>query len=135
MILEKYDDVLNGEKGRITRVKGASGGEIEGTVEQYTDAIDGDSIVMTIDMGVQSIVEKYLELACIDNKCTDGGNVVVMEPFTGNILAMATYPTYNLNEPYQIVDSELKSKWNELSSKERKVRNISKNPKHVHLIS
>lgn len=115
----KYDDVLNGEKGRITRIKDASGGEIEGTVEKYSDAIDGDSIVMTIDMGVQSIAEKYLEEACIDNKCTDGGNVVIMEPETGNILAMVTYPNYNLNEPFEIVDEELKSKWDTLSDKER----------------
>ena len=115
----KYDEVLSGTKGRITRVKDASGGEVEGTVEQYTEAIDGDGVVMTIDMGVQSIVEKYLEAACIDNKCTDGGNVIVMEPSTGNILAMATYPTYNLNEPYEIVDEGLKSKWNSLSDKEQ----------------
>ena len=115
----KYDEVLNGEKGRITKVKDGSGKDVAGTVEQYTEAVDGDSLVLTIDMGVQSIVEKYLELACIDNKCTDGGNVIVMEPSTGNILAMATYPTYNLNEPYQIVDSDMQSKWNELSSKEK----------------
>ena len=115
----KYDDILNGEKGRITRIKDAAGGEIEGTVEKYSDAIDGDSIVMTIDMGVQSIAEKYLEEACIDNKCTDGGNVVIMEPETGNILAMVTYPNYNLNEPFEIVDEELKSKWDTLSDKEK----------------
>lgn len=115
----KYDKILNGEKGRITRIKSASGGEVEGTVEQYTEAIDGDSIVMTIDMGVQSIVEKYLEAACIDNKCTDGGNVVMMEPSTGNILAMATYPSYNLNEPYEIVDENIKNAWDGLSDKER----------------
>lgn len=115
----KYDEVLNGEKGRITKVKDGSGKDVAGTVEKYTEAVDGYGLVLTINMGVQSIVEKYLELACIDNECTDGGNVIVMEPTTGNILAMATYPTYNLNEPYQIVDSELKSKWSELSSKER----------------
>ena len=115
----KYDDILNGEKGRITRIKDASGGEIEGTVEKYSEATDGDSIVMTIDMGVQSIAEKYLEEACIDNKCTDGGNVVIMEPSTGNVLAMVTYPNYNLNEPFEIVDGELKSKWDTLSDKER----------------
>ena len=115
----KYDEVLNGEKGRITKVKDGSGKDVAGTVEQYTEAVDGDSLVLTIDMGVQSIVEKYLELACIDNECTDGGNVIVMEPSTGNILAMATYPTYNLNEPYQIVDSDLQNKWSELSTKER----------------
>ena len=115
----KYDDILNGEKGRITRIKDASGGEIDGTVEKYSEAIDGDSIVMTIDMGVQSIAEKYLEEACIDNKCTDGGNVVIMEPSTGNVLAMVTYPNFNLNEPFEIVDEELKSKWDTLPDKER----------------
>ena len=115
----KYDKVLNGTKGRITRIKDASGGEVEGTVEKYTDAIDGNSIVMTIDMGVQSIAEKYLEAACIDNKCSDGGNVVIMEPTTGNILAMATYPSYNLNAPYEVVDENIKSIWDTLSDKEK----------------
>jgi len=70
-------------------------------------------------MGVQSIAEKYLEEACIDNVCTDGGNVIIMEPETGNILAMATYPSYNLNEPYEIVDEELKNVWDTLGNKER----------------
>ncbi len=115
----KYDNILNGTKGRITRIKDASGKEVEGTIEQYIDAIDGNSLVTTIDMGVQSIAEKYLEEACIDNKCTDGGNVVIMEPSTGNILAMATYPSYNLNEPYQIIDETLKQNWDSLSSKEK----------------
>ena len=115
----KYDETLSGTKGRITRVKDAAGKEIEGTVEQYIEAVDGDSIVLTIDTAIQSIVEKYLENACIDNKCTDGGNVIVMDPGTGNILAMATYPTYNLNEPYTIVDEELKFNLDLLSSKEK----------------
>jgi len=115
----KYDDILNGKKGRITKVKDGAGRDIVGTVEEYTDAIDGNSIVMTIDTAIQSIVEKYLENACIDNECTDGGNIIVMEPSTGNILAMATYPTYNLNEPYTIVDEELKNAWGELSNEKR----------------
>ena len=115
----KYDSVLQGTKGRITKVKDASGKEVEGTVEEYQEAIDGKDIVMTIDMGVQSIAEKYLELACIDNKCTDGGNVVIMEPKTGNIIAMATYPTYNLNDPYTVTDNEISQKWQELSNKEK----------------
>ncbi len=115
----KYDNVLSGTKGRITRVKDGSGKEIDGTVEQYTSATDGNGIITTIDMGVQSIVEKYLEEACIDNKCTDGGNVIVMNPTNGDILAMATYPTYNLNKPYEIVNNELSEKWDALSTKER----------------
>ena len=115
----KYDNILSGEKGRITKVKDASGKDVAGTVEQYTSAVDGKAIVSTIDIGIQSIVEKYIEEACIDNVCTDGANVLVMEPSTGNILAMATYPNYNLNKPYEIVDENLKNIWDSLSNSEK----------------
>ena len=47
------------------------------------------------------------------------GNVVIMNPNNGDILAMATYPGYNLNDPYTINDEELKSIWNTLQSSER----------------
>ena len=70
-------------------------------------------------MTIQSIAEKYLEEACIDNACTDGGNIVVMNPKTGDILAMATYPSYNLNEPYTINDSELLAVWDTLEQSEK----------------
>lgn len=115
----KYDTTLQGEKGRITRVKDASGKEVDGTVEKYTDAVDGKDIVTTIDMTVQSIAEKYLEDACIDNECTDGGNIIIADPTTGDILAMATYPSYNLNSPYEINDEELKNIWDTISDKEQ----------------
>lgn len=68
----KYDEILSGTKGKITRVSDAKGGVLEGTVEEYIPAIDGDSLMLTIDATIQSIVEKHLEEACIDNVCTDG---------------------------------------------------------------
>lgn len=68
----KYNETLSGTKGKITRVNDARGGILDGTVESYEAAIDGDSLVLTIDATVQSIVEKHLEEACIDNVCTDG---------------------------------------------------------------
>ena len=76
----KYDEILSGTKGKITRVSDAKGGRLEGTVEEYISAIDGDSIVLTIDSTIQSIVEKYLEEACIDNVCTDGRKYHNNEP-------------------------------------------------------
>ena len=115
----KYDETLSGTKGKIIRVRDAKGGTLDGTVEEYVPAINGDSLVLTIDSTIQSIVEKHLEEACIDNVCTDGGNVVIMNPNNGDILAMATYPGYNLNDPYTINDEELKSIWNTLQSGER----------------
>lgn len=74
---------------------------------------------MSIDATIQGIAEKYLKEACIDNKCTDGGNIIVMNPKTGDILAMAGYPDYNLNTPYETIIDELKSNWNNLSETEQ----------------
>ena len=115
----KYNEILQGKKGRITKVKDASGKEIDGTVEKYSNAEDGKGIVSTIDMTIQSIAEKYLEDACIDNKCTDGGNIIIEDPTNGDILAMVTYPNYNLNNPYEINTEELKENWSNLSNKEQ----------------
>ena len=54
---------------------------------------------VAIQIFTEGIAEKYLEEACIDNACTDGGNIIIMNPQTGDILAMAGYPNYNLNHP------------------------------------
>ena len=114
-----YEEELQGEKGKITKVTDANGGEIEGEGEEYISAIDGNSLVLSIDATIQGIAEKYLKEACIDNKCTDGGNIIVMNPKTGDILAMAGYPDYNLNTPYETIIDELKSNWNNLSETEQ----------------
>lgn len=115
----KYNDELSGTAGSISRSTDATGEALGTEGEKYTSAIDGNSIKLSIDMTIQSIAEKYLEEACIDNVCTDGGNVVIMNPKTGDILAMATYPNYNLNEPYAINNEELKSNWDNLESSEK----------------
>ena len=115
----KYDDVLSGTAGSISRATDATGEEIGTDGEVYTPAVNGDDIVLSIDMTIQSIVEKYLAEACIDNSCTDGGNIVVMNPKTGDILAMATYPSYNLNEPYTINNDELKRNWDNMEQSEK----------------
>lgn len=115
----KYDEILKGKKGSISKTTDAKGKNIEDTEEKYTEAISGNSIELTIDKNIQQIAEKYLEDACIDNKCTDGGNVLIMNPQNGDILAMATYPNYNLNEPFKINNPELEAVWDTLSSEEK----------------
>ena len=115
----KYDNELKGEKGSIQRHTDARGGEIGEEGENYVPAVDGNDLVLTIDLNIQSIVEKYLEEACIDNECTDGGNVVIMNPQNGDILAMATYPSYNLNEPYEPYTDELKQNWDSMSGSDK----------------
>ena len=115
----KFEDILKGSQGKIIRVTDAKGGEIGREGEDYIAAVDGKDIVLSIDMTIQSIAEKYLKQACIDNVCTDGGNIVMMNPKTGDILAMATYPSYNLNSPYEITDENLKQNWESLTATER----------------
>ena len=115
----KYDEQLKGKQGSIRRHTDAKGGEIGDEGENYVAAVDGNDLILTIDFTIQSIAEKYLEEACIDNKCTDGGNIVAMNPQNGDILAMATYPSYNLNEPYEAYTEELKQNWNQLEQGEK----------------
>lgn len=115
----KYDKELKGEQGAIQKQTDAKGGEIGEEGEQYISAVDGNDLVLTIDLNIQSIVEKYLEEACIDNKCTDGGSIIVMNPQNGDILAMANYPNYNLNEPYEPYTEELKTVWDSLEQKDK----------------
>ena len=110
-----YEEELQGEKGKITKVTDANGGEIEGEGENYIDAKDGNNLVLGIDATIQGIAEKYLKEACIDNKCTDGGNIIIMNPKNGDILAMAGYPDYNLNDPYNTIIEELKPNWENMS--------------------
>ena len=74
--------------------------------EEHIDSVSGDDLVLTIDMNVQSIVEKYIEEACIDNVCTDGASIILMNPKNGNIWAMANYPDYDLNSPYTLENAE-----------------------------
>ena len=115
----KFNEILSGKTGSISKATDAKG-QVMGTEgENYVSAVDGDSIVLSIDMTIQSIVEKYLEEACIDNICTDGGNIVAMNPKTGDILAMATYPSYNLNEPYIINNEEMKANWENINQEEK----------------
>ncbi len=115
----KYDKELKGKQGSIQRHTDAKGGEIGTEGENYVPAIDGNDLVLTIDYTIQSIAEKYLEEACIDNVCTDGGNIVIMNPQNGDVLAMATYPTYNLNQPYEPYTEELKQNWEQMEQAEK----------------
>lgn len=113
----KYDDELRGSNGRIQRQTNATGESLG--EEDYISATDGNNLFLTIDMTIQSIVEKYLEEACIDNICTDGGSIIAMDPRNGNLLAMATYPNYNLNTPYEPNTDELKMSWDNMEQKEK----------------
>ena len=99
-IESKWDSVLTGTPGKIVSSKGSDQKEIPNAEETYISAENGSNLTLTIDLNIQSIVEKYLKQAVDDNNCKKGGNAIVMNPKNGDILAMACYPDYNLNSPY-----------------------------------
>lgn len=118
-IEQSWNDVLTGTPGKVTTSKDAYKEEIPDQNQEYIAAEDGSDLVLTIDFNIQSIVEKYLKQAVQENVCTRGGVAVAMRPSTGDILAMATYPDFNLNTPFEPNTEELKSKWDSLESSEK----------------
>lgn len=118
--IESYwDDVLKGVAGKITTLGDAVSEEIPDTNLEYIPAENGSNITLTLNINVQKTIEKYIKQAVEENNCEYGGNVIVMNPQTGDILGMATYPDYNLNEPFTPNTEELLTKWDTLSSEER----------------
>lgn len=113
-----WDSVLTGTPGKIVSSKGSNQQEIPNAEETYISAENGSDLTLTIDLNIQTIVEKYLKQAVENNSCSRGGNVIVMEPSTGDILAMACYPDYNLNDPYT-PNSTLAQTYSSLSSEEK----------------
>ena len=114
----EWDDTLKGTFGRIVATTDVNKNIISDESEQYVPAENGSDIYLTIDVNVQSVVEKYLKQAVQENKA-DSGTVIIMDPTDGDILAMANYPTYNLNEPFEINDKKLKKTWDDLSNEEQ----------------
>ncbi len=97
-----YDDALKGVPGRIVSANKISGLELPDNYENYVEAQPGKSVVLTIDETIQHFAEKYLENARIEHQLQEGAACIVMDVKTGEILAMATKPDYDLNKPFEI---------------------------------
>lgn len=113
-----YEKELAGEDGRIVGSIDGGGNETPYEEEEYIEPKNGNSLVLTVDATIQSIVEKNLSKAVKENDAVKGA-CIVMRPKTGEILAIANYPDFNLNDPFTINDEELKSKWDTMSSTEK----------------
>jgi len=89
-----FNGELKGKSGKINEQLDALGQSI--LVGEYTktNPIDGRDVVLTINRAVQYIVEDQLEEG-VKKHGAVSGSVVVMDPFTGNVVAMANYPTYH----------------------------------------
>lgn len=110
-----WNSTLTGTPGKITTAQNAAQDIISDSNENYIPAENGSNITLTVDINIQTIAEKYLKQAVIENNCKRGGNIIIMDPETGDILAMATYPDYDLNSPFT-PNSTLADDWDSLSS-------------------
>ena len=127
-----YDSILKGTSGEIVTSTDASQSEIPNSEQSFIEAQNGYNITLTLDVNIQTIVEKYLKEAVENNSCSKGGNAIVMNPKSGDILAMASYPNYDLNSPYTPT-SYYANNWDNLSQTEKtsrlyemwKVRSVS----------
>ena len=113
-----YDSELSGNPGKIVASFDGGGRETPFTQEQYIAAEDGKDIVLTIDATIQSIVEKYLSKA-VEENIAEYGSIVIMRPSTGEVLAMANYPTFDPNDPFTPNTQELKDKWDDMTVTQR----------------
>ncbi len=100
-----YDEELSGVPGRVVTTQQTTGLDSGTNYENYIEAQDGSSVVLTIDEVIQGYVEKHLENARVANKLEQGAAAIVMDVKTGDILAMSSKPDYDLNEPFAITDA------------------------------
>ena len=100
-----YDRLLRGKEGVGIQIHDAFGRPILSEASQKSSKIDGSSLILTINRSIQFLVEKRLKDA-IENYQAQAGMIGVMDPKTGDILAMSSFPSFEpLN--YQDYDEKL----------------------------
>lgn len=91
------DEQLAGVDG-AQKIEQVNGRAIPTSVQENIDPIDGKNARLTIDRDLQALAERALADR-VKEADAEGGDVVVMDPITGNIMAMATFPQFNPNDP------------------------------------
>lgn len=92
---EKY---LKGVKGYALEESDVNGVKIDNTLSTYIPPIDGCNVKLTIDVNIQQIVENALKVLCEEQK-PKTATAIVMNPNTGEIVAMSSKPSFDLNNP------------------------------------
>lgn len=93
-----YDDQLKGVPGRLFAIHDAFGNPILNDIRE-DKKVDGRTLVLNIDRFVQFVAEQSLEKG-VNDYGAQGGSVVIMEPQTGKIIAMASYPKFDPKNYY-----------------------------------
>ena len=98
-----FEDQLKGAPGSLAQERDATGAWIFGTRRDLVPAVNGDNLILTVDKNIQFKAEAVLKDA-VDKNGADSGSVIVMDPHSGAVLAMASYPTFDPNEFNKVTD-------------------------------
>lgn len=116
-----YDKYLNGTPGKWIKTTDAKGRQLPYGGEKLYEAEDGLSVVLTLDETIQHFAEKAALESLLKNNAKNV-SVIVMEPKSGDVLAMVTKPDYDPNNPREPIDEEIKAQWKDLPHQELEKR-------------
>lgn len=103
-----FDSILRGDLGFLSGERDTSGRIIGVAANEFRAATDGSDVVLTIDRVVQSFAEQELQKG-VERYRAERGSILVMNPKTGAILAMATYPTFDPNAYFAVRDARVQT--------------------------
>lgn len=97
-----YNKYLSGVDGRTVSAKDSNGKELPYRYSKTFEPKDGDDVYLTIDREIQYILEKHLKEMTEEHDVKNRSCAIMMNPKTGAILGMATYPSFDLNDPTEL---------------------------------
>jgi len=112
-----YNDYLTGVPGRTVVNTDAYGRELPFGYNEYYESQDGLGVVLTIDEVIQHYSESSAEKVLSDYNAKRA-TIVVMDPNNGDILAMASKPDYDPNDPKKPIDEKIQAEWANLPNEE-----------------
>ena len=103
----RYEEALEGQSGLVVSAKDNAGNDMMYAYEQYFAAQNGSDLTLTLDATIQYYLEKGLESMTDKFAAANGATGIIMDVKTGGILAMASYPNYDLNDFSAVQDKTL----------------------------
>ena len=105
-----YEEELEGQSGLVISAKDQAENDMLYTYEQYFAAKNGSDLTLTLDTTIQYYLEKGLEAMTDKFSAANGASGIVMNAKTGGIMAMASYPNYDLNDFLTVSDQTLQER-------------------------
>ncbi len=99
----KYDELLQGEPGKILTLADAKGIEIEGVGETRLEPVNGSDLYLTLDYNIQKYATQAAEKV-MEQKQADSVEIMVLNPSNGEVYAMVNVPEFDLNHPFELTE-------------------------------